>query len=282
MRLLQTLWCLRMWPRHDNHNLIWRYNHRVRWNVTFLWMLYDNSTPTVTSPTLNHPRRDLGLPPPSPSATQAKQHIEIEQPTVGPKSNLPRAPTASTHRRRHSMIKSTAYSGWGGCSVLELMNMKSTVQYLWATYNSWPGHVQLPWWLPRSTYSWRDPGAPVWKHVAWPKGWCMEEPIWNTETAMGKSLASPRPSGDMIYGTSTSISAGEPPFEFPGPGWRLRYWFFEREDHLLDGVEAAMSDWRVVLSWCWEIIHWNQHIFNLAVASLFVRWICNLIWHWSK
>ena len=72
----------------------------------FSGMSYDNTVaPSPTSPAFNHPQpraRDFGLPPPSPS-TQAR-HIEIEQPTVGPKrSNLPRAPPASTHRRSHSM-----------------------------------------------------------------------------------------------------------------------------------------------------------------------------------
>ena len=72
----------------------------------FSGMSYDNTVaPSPTSPTFNHPQpraRDFGLPPPSPS-TQAR-HIEIEQPTVGPKrNNLPRAPPASTHRRSHSM-----------------------------------------------------------------------------------------------------------------------------------------------------------------------------------
>ena len=73
----------------------------------FSGMSYDNNTvaPSPTSPSFNHPQaraRDFGLPPPSPS-TQAR-HIEIEQPTVGPKrNNLPRAPPASTHRRSHSM-----------------------------------------------------------------------------------------------------------------------------------------------------------------------------------
>ena len=72
----------------------------------FSGMSYDNNAaPSPTSPAFNHPQpraRDFGLPPPSPS-TQAR-HIEIEQPTVGPKrNNLPRAPPASTHRRSHSM-----------------------------------------------------------------------------------------------------------------------------------------------------------------------------------
>ena len=71
----------------------------------FSGLSYDNNTvaPSPSSPSHPQPRaRDFGLPPPSPS-TQAR-HIEIEQPTVGPKrSNLPRAPPASTHRRSHSM-----------------------------------------------------------------------------------------------------------------------------------------------------------------------------------
>ena len=85
----------------------------------FSGMSYDNSiAPSPTSPTFSHPQpraRDLGLPPPSPS-TQARQHIEIEQPTMGPKRNLPRAPPASTHRRSHSMSqRPTVLSrGWGG------------------------------------------------------------------------------------------------------------------------------------------------------------------------
>ncbi|KAF8803991.1 Pkinase-domain-containing protein [Phlegmacium glaucopus] len=85
----------------------------------FSGMSYDNTNvPSPTSPTFNHPQpraRDLGLPPPSPSA-QARQHIEIEQPTLGAKRNLPRAPPASTHRRSHSMSqRPTVLSrGWGG------------------------------------------------------------------------------------------------------------------------------------------------------------------------
>ena len=85
----------------------------------FSGMSYDNSVaPSPTSPTFNHPQpraRDFGLPPPSPS-TQAR-HIEIEQPTVGPKrNNLPRAPPASTHRRSHSMSQrpTTLSRGRGG------------------------------------------------------------------------------------------------------------------------------------------------------------------------
>lgn len=85
----------------------------------FSGMSYDNTNAaSPTSPTFNHPQpraRDLGLPPPSPS-TQARQHIEIEQPTLGPKRNLPRAPPAGAHRRSHSMSqRPTVLSrGWGG------------------------------------------------------------------------------------------------------------------------------------------------------------------------
>jgi serine/threonine protein kinase KIN1/2 len=53
----------------------------------FSGMSYDNTVASSpTSPTFNHPQPrawDFGLPPPSPSI-QAR-HIEIEQPTVGPK-----------------------------------------------------------------------------------------------------------------------------------------------------------------------------------------------------
>ncbi|KDR72880.1 hypothetical protein GALMADRAFT_158535 [Galerina marginata CBS 339.88] len=80
-------------------------------------MSYDNTvSPSPTSPTFAQPRaRDPGLPPPSPSA-QARQHIEIDQTTLGPKRNLPRAPPPSTHRRSHSMSQrpTTLSRGWGG------------------------------------------------------------------------------------------------------------------------------------------------------------------------
>lgn len=91
-------------------------------------MSYDNSvmSPSPTSPTF-HPQpraRDPGLPPPSPSAMQARhqqqaqqqQHVEIDQSTLERKSGLPRAPPASTHRRSHSMSQrpSVLGRGWGG------------------------------------------------------------------------------------------------------------------------------------------------------------------------
>ena len=85
----------------------------------FSGMSYDNSVaPSPTTPAFAQPRaRDLGLPPPSPSAAAAQRHVEIDQSaTLGPKRNLPRAPPASTHRRSHSMSqRPTVLSrGWGG------------------------------------------------------------------------------------------------------------------------------------------------------------------------
>ncbi|KAF8907033.1 hypothetical protein CPB84DRAFT_1769316 [Gymnopilus junonius] len=81
-------------------------------------MSYDNTvSPSPTSPTFAQPRaRDPGLPPPSPSAAQARQHVEIDQNALGPKRNLPRAPPPSTHRRSHSMSQRpmTLSRGWGG------------------------------------------------------------------------------------------------------------------------------------------------------------------------
>ncbi|PPQ65043.1 hypothetical protein CVT26_015739 [Gymnopilus dilepis] len=80
---------------------------------------YDNTvSPSPTSPTFAQPRaRDPGLPPPSPSAAQARQHVEIDQNALGggPKRNLPRAPPPSTHRRSHSMSQrpTTLSRGWG-------------------------------------------------------------------------------------------------------------------------------------------------------------------------
>ncbi|KAF8151789.1 hypothetical protein B0H34DRAFT_664444 [Crassisporium funariophilum] len=82
-------------------------------------MSYDNTiAPSPTSPSFGaHPQpraRDPGLPPPSPSALP-RQHVEIEQQTLGPKRNLPRAPPASTHRRSHSMSQrpTVLAGGWG-------------------------------------------------------------------------------------------------------------------------------------------------------------------------
>jgi len=80
-------------------------------------MSYDNTvSPSPTSPTFAQPRaRDLGLPPPSPSA-QPRQHIEIDESALGAKKGLPRAPPPSTHRRSHSMSqRPTALArGWVG------------------------------------------------------------------------------------------------------------------------------------------------------------------------
>ncbi|KAH6902573.1 CAMK/CAMKL/Kin1 protein kinase [Coprinopsis sp. MPI-PUGE-AT-0042] len=82
---------------------------------------YDNSVaaPSPTTPAFNNqPRaRDPGLPdtPTTGSAPPARQHIEIEQPAVPAKRNMPRAPAATTHRRSHSMSQrpSVLTRGWG-------------------------------------------------------------------------------------------------------------------------------------------------------------------------
>ncbi|PPQ77800.1 hypothetical protein CVT25_015294 [Psilocybe cyanescens] len=80
-------------------------------------MSYDNTAaPSPTSPSFAQPRaRDLGLPPPSPSAQQ-RQHIEIDQASLGPKRNLPRAPPPSTHHRSHSLSQrpTNLGRGWAG------------------------------------------------------------------------------------------------------------------------------------------------------------------------
>ncbi|KAJ3496704.1 hypothetical protein NLJ89_g10446 [Agrocybe chaxingu] len=82
---------------------------------------YDNTVaPSPTSPSFAQPRpRDPGLPPPSPSAQQ-RQHIEIDQSTLGPKRNLPRAPPPSTHRRSHSRANGLLFylADGVGCSVV--------------------------------------------------------------------------------------------------------------------------------------------------------------------
>ena len=183
----------------------------------FSGMSYDNSTPTSpTSPTLNHPQpraRDLGLPPPSPSAAQAKQHIEIEQPTMGPKRNLPRAPPASTHRRSHSMSqRPTALSrGWGGmfgtgANEYEVNNTPEPPKTAGPDTSNFPDdyHDRL---IPGATLV-RKFGS-----MLLGRGDDVRKSPSGTLKRLGKSSASPRPSGDMISGTS--ISAGDeekPPF----------------------------------------------------------------------
>ena len=80
---------------------------------------YDHTpvSPSPTSPSFAQPRaRDLGLPPPSPSAQQ-RQHIEIAENAMGgQKRDLPRVPPPSTHHRSHSMSQrpTTLSRGWGG------------------------------------------------------------------------------------------------------------------------------------------------------------------------
>ncbi|KAK0452922.1 uncharacterized protein EV420DRAFT_1273545 [Desarmillaria tabescens] len=80
-------------------------------------MSYDTTAaaPSPTSPTF-HPQprpRDIGLPPPSPSA---QKRAELDKATVSGASALPRAPPASTHRRSHSLSQRplTVSRGWTG------------------------------------------------------------------------------------------------------------------------------------------------------------------------
>ncbi|KAF5319597.1 hypothetical protein D9619_008686 [Psilocybe cf. subviscida] len=76
-------------------------------------MSYEHSVaPSPTSPSFAQPRaRDLGLPPPSPSAHQARQQLEIDP--NAKRSGLPRVPQPSTHRRSHSMSQRPTAIGRG-------------------------------------------------------------------------------------------------------------------------------------------------------------------------
>jgi hypothetical protein len=179
----------------------------------FSGMSYDNTVaPSPTSPASNHPQpraRDFGLPPPSPS-TQAR-HIEIEQPTVGPKrNNLPRAPPASTHRRSHSMSqRPTALSrggrggmfGTGGTSNEYGTDMPKTLD---------DNHYRLNPFSSGATLVRKFGSLLVGRDVRKSASGTLKR-----NTMFGKTSTSPRPSTDMKSGTSISGGGDEEKAPFP-------------------------------------------------------------------
>ena len=181
----------------------------------FSGMSYDNGVDaSPTSPTFNHPQpraRDLGLPPPSPSA---RQHIEIEQPPMGPKRNLPRAPPASTHRRSHSMSqRPTVLSrGWGGmfgtadaANEYGVNNIPETPKTVGPDTSIFPerlddNHDRLTPFSSGATLVRKFGSMLVGRGDDTRKN---QSGSLKRSTILGKSSTSPRPSGDMA-----SISGG--------------------------------------------------------------------------
>ena len=183
----------------------------------FSGMSYDNTvTASPTSPTFNHPQpraRDLGFPPPSPSA-QVRQHIEIEQPTVGPKrNNLPRAPPASTHRRSHSMSQrpSVLSRGWGGmfgtgdaANEYEVNNITEPPKTAGPDTSNFPerlddNHDRLTPFSSGATLVRKFGSILVGRGDDARKS---PSGTLKRGTILGKSSTSPRPSGDTKSGTS--------------------------------------------------------------------------------
>ena len=190
----------------------------------FSGMSYDNTvTTSPTSPIFNHPQpraRDLGLPPPSPSA---RQHLELEQPTMGPKRNFPRAPPASTHRRSHSMSqRPTVLSrGWGGMFGIGEPANEYGVDNIPETPNTvGPDTSNFPEKLDDS----HD------RHTPFSSGATLVRKFGSMLVGRGddtrrnqsgtlkrgtKSSTSPRPSGDMKSATSISGTGDEEKSPFP-------------------------------------------------------------------
>ena len=194
----------------------------------FSGMSYENTVaPSPTSPAFIHPQarpRDFGLPPPSPS-TQVR-HIEIEQPTMGPKrNNLPRAPPASTHRRSHSMSqRPTALSrgGRGGMFGIgdatndygnNVVEMPKTVG---------PDTSNFPERLDDNHYRLNpfSSGATLVRKfgsLLVGRGDVRKSPSGTLKrsTIFGKTSISPRPSTDMKSGTSINGGGDEDKAPFP-------------------------------------------------------------------
>jgi serine/threonine protein kinase KIN1/2 len=192
----------------------------------FSGMSYDNTTVTPSPTSLNHPQpraRDLGLPPPSPS-TQVRQHIEIEQPTVGPKRNiLPRAPPASTHRRSHSMsqrptVLSRGWSGmFGSANEYGVNNIPETPKTVGPDTSNFPerlddNHDRLSPFSSGATLV-RKFGSIL---VGRGGDDVRKSPSGSPKRGtMGKSSTSPRASGDKKSGTSISGGGDEERTPFP-------------------------------------------------------------------
>jgi hypothetical protein len=194
----------------------------------FSGMSYDNTVaPSPTSPAFNHPQpraRDFGLPPPSPS-TQAR-HIEIEQPIVGPKrSNLPRAPPASTHRRSHSMSqRPTALSRGGRGGMFGTGDASSeygnNIAEMPKTVG--PDTSNFPERLDDNHYRLNPSSSGVtlvrkFGSLLVGRGDVRKSPSGTLKrsTIFGKTSTSPRPSTDMKSGTSISGGGDEEKAPFP-------------------------------------------------------------------
>ena len=194
----------------------------------FSGMSYDNTVASSpTSPIFNHPQpraRDFGLPPPSPS-TQPR-HIEIEQPTVGPKrSNLPRAPPASTHRRSHSMSQRPTVLSRGrggmfgtGDAAIEygVDNVAEMPKTVGPDTSNFPERLDDNHDRPNPFSS----GATLVRKfgsLLVGRGDVRKSPSGTLKrsTIFGKSSTSPRPSGDMKSGTSISGGGEEEKAPFP-------------------------------------------------------------------